>query len=108
MAGVNKITKRIPAEKFELFIKKRARANASLLNSLNLKIINAEKELKILKRKVTELKNKEGKLTLVDCKLAQLKYEDLRKKLKDAYVLVDEMKDHKSESIFNILLYYSN
>jgi len=97
VAGFDKMTKRIPAEKYEWFVKRRAMANASLLNNLRLKTFTAKKDLNILRTKLVELKDKQGKVTLNDCKLAKLKNEDLTQNVREAQKLLDEIKVHKSE-----------
>jgi len=91
------MTKRIPAEKYERFAKKRSTDGATLLNNLRVKTARAKKELKTLRAEYEVLMEKQGKITVNDCKLAQMKNQELFRKLGEAQQLMDEMKVYKSE-----------
>lgn len=104
VASFDKMSKRIPAEKYEWFVKRRVMTCASLLNNLRLKTITAKKDLTFLRNKFMELKDKQGKVTLNDCNLAKMETEDLTQKVREAQKLLDEIKIHKSEYLFKKLL----
>lgn len=94
------MTKRIPAEKYEMFVKKRTMNDSSLLTNLNLKTVNITKTINVLKSKLNE---EHEKVTVNDKKLAKLENERLMQNLKDAHQLTDKMKAHKSECLLDVI-----
>jgi len=76
---------------------KRSTDGATLLNNFRVKTARAKKELKTLRAEYEVLMEKQGKITVNDCKLAQMKNQELFRKLGEAQQLMDEMKVYKSE-----------
>lgn len=96
VAGVDQMTKRVPAEKYERFSKRRDITIGSTLNNLLLKTMATTKEVKWLLDERNKLENKWDKVTINDCMLAKLRNEALTESATKAQHLTDEIKGYKS------------
>lgn len=96
VAGVDQMTKRVPAEKYERFSKRRGTTIGSTLNNLHLKTMATTKEVQWLLGERDKLENKRDEVTINDCMLAKLRNEALTESAMKAQNLTDEIKGYKS------------
>lgn len=80
-AAFNKITKKIPASKYQLFLKKRLVKNTNMITEIRIKISNLISKRRYLKMRALNLKNSQSNVTETNVKLCNLICNKLNRQL---------------------------
>lgn len=102
MAGVNKLTKRIPAEKYEKFIKKKIMTTSIYLNDIQFKIIDAISEQQMLHESFVTSKHIRDTVFEADMHNVRIMNKKLLKEQIEISVKNEQLKHHLSMHVIFI------
>lgn len=102
MAGINKLTKRIPAEKYKKFVKKKIMTTSIYLNDIQFKIIDAISEQQMLHESYVTTKHIRDTVFEADMHNVTIMNKKLLKEQLEISVKNEQLKHHLSMYIMFI------
>uniref|UniRef100_A0A2S2QLB6 Uncharacterized protein n=1 Tax=Sipha flava TaxID=143950 RepID=A0A2S2QLB6_9HEMI len=96
-AGVDPLTKRIPASKYKRFVKQQYLMNATIINGYNLKLANVVKERKLSEKVLKKVTEQVNNVSEIDQKHLELKYNKLYHEVVEIHELEKTMRARRSK-----------
>lgn len=96
-AGFDPLTKRIPASKYEMFVKQQFMMNAAIINGFYVKIDNLTIERKLLEKQLYQVAKQANGLCEVDHKQLELRHYKIYLEVKEKYEIEKKMKARRSK-----------
>lgn len=110
-AGFDILTKRIPASKYEWFVKQQLMINAAIINRFYVTTANVIKEKKLLEEKLKTVTEQANSVSEIDLLQLQLKYIKLKQELIERHEIEKKMKTRRCkypQPIYYLIIFFFN